>query len=497
VSTRVAGRAPRGARLAAGLLALAAATGCRNPGAFPPGADQPLSESDRESAQALASYLRGLLQEALPDADPHRILREYTQAARLDPARRRLQSKLAVAALHADRRDVAVSAFQQMVQLEPTSVVARTYLASAYQLAGQTNEAARTHREIIALQPRRTLSHWEAARFHLSLRHDPEALALLAEGFRLAAEPDTLEELVREAAATMLRAQDLRRAAPFVELLAEHRPARRAEYFAMAGDLHASAGERGHARRCYRRALEETAPPAAAFLRLALTEKRDGNLREAVKVMEEAHRRFPDQEDLTLGLISLHSEAGQPDKALELLDEFEASLSAAGRRPPPELLVLRASVLDAAKRHADAEKVIRRCLETHPDAHEAMNYLAYTMAERGQNLGEAQKLIEQALVFEPDNAAYVDTLGWVHFQLGRFEPALAALQRAAALAPDDPVIADHVGDALAALGRTGEAVSEWQRSLQLDPGQEKVAAKLRKHGNEPAPVTAAGQDGDP
>ena len=52
------------------------------------------------------------------------------------------------------------------------------------------------------------------------------------------------------------------------------------------------------------------------------------------------------------------------------------------------------------------------------------------LAERGERLTEAKKLIERALKIDPENGAYLDSLGWVYYQLKQYENAARWLDRA-------------------------------------------------------------------
>lgn len=116
-----------------------------------------------------------------------------------------------------------------------------------------------------------------------------------------------------------------------------------------------------------------------------------------------------------------------------------------------------------------AEADLRMALRLRPDQPQVLNYLGYTLVERGENLDEAQTMIERAVAARPDNGAIVDSLGWVLFQLGQYNEAVPHLERAAALLPVDPVINDHLGDALWAVGRRQEARFHWRRALSFGP----------------------------
>ncbi len=69
---------------------------------------------------------------------------------------------------------------------------------------------------------------------------------------------------------------------------------------------------------------------------------------------------------------------------------------------------------------------------------------------------------------DKDNAAFVDSLGWVLFRRGQFENARKELERAAVLdGGEDPVIYDHLGDVYYRMEMRPEAARAWQRSLDL------------------------------
>gem|GEM_PF-6385963 len=94
-------------------------------------------------------------------------------------------------------------------------------------------------------------------------------------------------------------------------------------------------------------------------------------------------------------------------------------------------------------------------------------------------LEEALELIERAVEIDPANGAYIDSLGWVYFQLGRYEEAAKYLERAARLVPEDGVVLEHLGDAERQSGNLESAVEHYRRALQIgDENQDEVRRKL-------------------
>ena len=101
--------------------------------------------------------------------------------------------------------------------------------------------------------------------------------------------------------------------------------------------------------------------------------------------------------------------------------------------------------------------------------------------DRGENLDEAGELIRRALDLDPDNGAYMDSLGWFYFKKNDFEKALAGLLKAVeAIKPEDAVVYDHVADTYQKLGNSAQAIIYWQKASALDPADKKIADKLEK-----------------
>lgn len=113
------------------------------------------------------------------------------------------------------------------------------------------------------------------------------------------------------------------------------------------------------------------------------------------------------------------------------------------------------------------------------DNHIALNALGYLFAERGINLDRAEIMIKKALEFQPDNAAYLDSLGWVYFRKGLIEEALRKLKQAVGLL-DDPVIFNHLGEVYFSKGDLDRAENNWQRSLKLDASQKEIKIRIEE-----------------
>ena len=125
-----------------------------------------------------------------------------------------------------------------------------------------------------------------------------------------------------------------------------------------------------------------------------------------------------------------------------------------------------------------AEADFRQALALNPNQPSVLNYLGYSLVDRGEKLEEALDMIKRAVAVQPDAGYIVDSLAWAYFRLGRFAEALAPMERASILEPVDPIVTDHLGDVYWANGRKREAEFQWRRALSFSP-TEKDAERIR------------------
>src|SRR5438132_13245994 len=87
-------------------------------------------------------------------------------------------------------------------------------------------------------------------------------------------------------------------------------------------------------------------------------------------------------------------------------------------------------------------------------------------ADRGVRLEESLNYIKQAVSLEPGNGAYLDSLGWAYFRLGKYDLAEENLNKASQHMGADPTVQEHLGDLYQKTGRLKLAATHWERALQ-------------------------------
>jgi tetratricopeptide (TPR) repeat protein len=126
----------------------------------------------------------------------------------------------------------------------------------------------------------------------------------------------------------------------------------------------------------------------------------------------------------------------------------------------------RGAMLEKNNKVEAAEAEFRKVLDLEPDHAEALNYLGYMLADRNLKLNDALQFVNKALDQDPNNGAFLDSLGWVYYKLGKLPEAEENLRRAVALTPRDATVHDHLGDVLLKESKVREAVGQWEISFK-------------------------------
>ena len=138
------------------------------------------------------------------------------------------------------------------------------------------------------------------------------------------------------------------------------------------------------------------------------------------------------------------------------------------------------TVYEEQGKRYEAIEAFKTALKYNSEYPDALNSLGYLYAEELINLEEAEAMIKKALIYEPNNGAYIDSLGWVYFKQGRYEEAIQELEQAVQFL-SDPVIYEHLGDAYLTQDNIIKARENWKKSLEIDSEDNpRVKEKLEK-----------------
>src|SRR5208283_997521 len=210
----------------------------------------------------------------------------------------------------------------------------------------------------------------------------------------------------------------------------------------------------------------------------------EADMGEADKALKDVHgmlkgdaRSSNDDREVYLTLAQMNTRLRRFADAEQALDKAEQLSTKEEEKE--YIWFLRGSTYERAKRYTDAEEQFKKVLAGDPGHASALNYLGYMLADQNMQLDEALGYIKRAVDLDPANGAYLDSLGWAYFRLGKYDLAEENLLKASQKINTDPTVHDHLGDLYQKTGRLKLAAANWERALtewnrtiasEVDPG---------------------------
>jgi len=223
-------------------------------------------------------------------------------------------------------------------------------------------------------------------------------------------------------------------------------------------------------------ALAQSARPQN-LLMLSVALEMSGQTDAALEVIAEVNGLIPDNSLIEFREAWIYYHAQRFDQAIE---KFEAYLQKHGGTSFARQAQFSLSNIYVQKGEIrKGEEILEKFLAENPDDPGVNNDLGYLYADQGKNLEKARSMIEKAVQAEPENAAYLDSMGWVMFKLEKFEESRVWLEKAIKLGSGgDSTIWDHLGDCHHRLKQIDQARIAWDKALKLAREEPKPDEKL-------------------
>ena len=257
----------------------------------------------------------------------------------------------------------------------------------------------------------------------------------------------------------------------------------RYETYEMLGELYKNNKQPEKAVASYQQALLIDSSQAGSFLRVAQLQLELKKFDEAVKTLDEARAKFPGVVQLSYLLAVSLGQAKQYVRSLSVFAEAQQEAKNSNEALLTSAFYFQyGTVAEQAGSLTKAVELLRKSIQLDPsNAAHAYNYLGYMWVDRGINLDEAGELIKRALALSPGEGAYLDSLGWYYFKVGKYDEALSSLKQAfERTQPEDPTVDEHLGDVYAAKGDFTQALTLWKKALALDPTAKGIGEKIQK-----------------
>jgi tetratricopeptide (TPR) repeat protein len=234
----------------------------------------------------------------------------------------------------------------------------------------------------------------------------------------------------------------------------------------LLGDIYSSLGLTDKAIKEYEYYLQNAEEKGDVLIKLGISYDEMGNHEEAIRSFRSALEYFPQNDELYYFLGIEYRIIKDYQNAVDALQEA-IRLNDKNARYYFHLGVSyeRLGMIE------DAIRYLHRSVQLDDSSASALNYLGYLLADGNMRLHEARRYIEKALTIDPENGAYLDSMGWVYFKLSEYDKARTYLENAIKYIDltdeENYVIYEHLGDVYYKIGLIDKAVEAWQESLNL------------------------------
>jgi len=125
-----------------------------------------------------------------------------------------------------------------------------------------------------------------------------------------------------------------------------------------------------------------------------------------------------------------------------------------------------------------SDGIYQQLIQTDSTDTQALNNFAYSLIERGEKIELSQKYARRAIELAPDQAAYLDTYGWILFKMGNTKEAHKYIDKSLEIDSENAEVLKHMGDILIKMKKKTEAKEFYQKALSIDPTNQQLIEKL-------------------
>lgn len=435
----------------------------------------------------------------------------YAQALKVDPTNRDALLYYGVTLAEVGKVKEGITQLERLVKLKDSSEssidqsVAYYYLAKVYDQASQKEKSITALQQALKKRPGFAKAALALADLYMERKEEKSAYKVMEEAFR----ESHSSELAERLGEVYLEKSDYQRAVVYLETLVEEDPTNEnmklrlslvywqlqwfdkarmlltdlMERYPGSSEIAFYLGELEIERKDFDGALvyyKKVSPDYAKYdqmvnrvVFLFRQQKRTG---EAESFLLEAMRVRPDAVAFYPLLAALYEDQGKLQEAKLALERGEKQF------PMDESILYYLGFLyDRLGEKDRGLATMERLLTANPSNANALNFVGYTLLDRGGDLNRAKELLQRAVALKPDDAFILDSYGWLLYRQGDRRGAMKSLEKAVALKPEEGVIAEHLADVYVALNMPQKALATYERARKTGGDKEftaRVDAKM-------------------
>ncbi|MDQ3019835.1 MAG: tetratricopeptide repeat protein [Bacteroidota bacterium] len=209
------------------------------------------------------------------------------------------------------------------------------------------------------------------------------------------------------------------------------------------------------------------------YINIGFAYFQQGKGQDAITITDEGLNKFP--ADFRLNYIkglSLQQLGQERDAIIYFEKAIEAN--------PNDIGVLSTLALsyDTQGQFAKSTAIYERALKLDPQNILILNNYAYNLSERSENLEKALSMSKIVIEKDPNNASYLDTMGWIYFKLKNYKLARKFIEKSLDINSGSAVVLEHLGDIYNAMKDNTNALKYWKQSLEKNPENKTLKEKI-------------------
>jgi len=410
----------------------------------------------------------------------------YRHAIELDPDDPGHHHGLAQALLSQDKYAPALEEYKRLSDLEPGTSENYLRMAQLYRKLGKYDESESSLLRAKQLSPgslevlyNEALLYEDQGRYDDAVKVLTDAIAGMKNQSGAEGNPSALGILYEQLGRTYREQENYTAAIQTFEEMGKLNPESHKRAQMLLIDTYRESHDIDRAIAETKKALTDTPKDQSLIVTLAMLYGEKADSASATKLLNGLLKGDDSDQEIYLDLAQVEERSRKYADAERSAQKAESLAKDSSEKET--IWFMLGAIYERQKEFDRAEQEFRKVLEVNPNNAAVLNYYGYMLADRSIRLDEALSLIQRAVKQEPNNGAYLDSLGWAYFKQDKLAEAEENLQKALAKSAHDPTMLGHLAEVYMKLGQTERAaalmeraLSEWQRALPADYEADKV-----------------------
>lgn len=381
----------------------------------------------------------------------------------------------------AGKYDKAVVELEKIAEDNPGEVRIYGMLGELYEKMGNKEKAIATYEKILQSDPENGEVHLSLWQYYSRENNDEKAFFELKKAFENSSVSiDTKMRIMLDYYERSERRPELKTEAYALLDLMEKAHASDAKAYSIYADFLYRDKKTKEARDKYKNAVQLEKDKFVIWNQLILLDAELNDRTALYEDSKEAKDLFPTQ----AGFYFYHGLASNQQKkyteAIESLNEGK-ELVLDNEELLFEFYQSLGEAYHYSKKYAESDEAYEKALAINPNSAYALNNYSYYLSLRKEKLEKAAEMSKRCNELAKDNASFMDTYGWILFQMGNYTEAEVWIGKALQADPrNNGTLLEHYGDVLFKLNRKSEALEYWNRAKLTEDHSDQLDAKIKE-----------------